>query len=161
MEITKATDAQFQIVRHIIKSTIETVYPNYYPSGAVEFFLHYHSDETIREAIEKGSVYLLQVDGRFVGTGSLFGFEIGRLFVLSEHQGKGYGTALMDALEKTVFRSYPEITLDASLPAYELYVHRGYTPLAFHTLKLENGHYLCYHVMSKRRDSGEAPLTIH
>lgn len=155
MEITQATDAQFQIVRHIVRSTIKTVYPNYYPSGAVDFFLHHHSDEAICEAIQKGTVYLLQADGRFVGTGSIHGFEIGRLFVLPEYQGKGYGTALMDELEAIVFRSYPEISLDASLPAYELYLHRGYTPVAYHTEKMENGHYLCYHVMSKRRDNSE------
>lgn len=156
MEIIRATNAQFQTVRDIVKTTIETVYPNYYPSGAVDFFLSYHSDEAIRETIAKGSVYLLQADGRFVGTGSIHGFEIGRLFVLPEFQGRGYGTALMDTLEAIVFRDYPEITLDASLPAYALYLHRGYTPVAYHTLKMENGHYLCYHVMSKRRDGDNA-----
>ena len=55
MEIIRATNAQFQTVRDIVKTTIETVYPNYYPSGAVDFFLSYHSDEAIRETIAKGS----------------------------------------------------------------------------------------------------------
>ena len=39
----------FEAVRYITQTTIRTVYPNYYPEGAVEFFSAHHSDERIRE----------------------------------------------------------------------------------------------------------------
>lgn len=149
MRIVKASDEHINIVKSIVKKTIETTYPNYYPQGAVEFFLRHHSDDAIKKAIINESVYLIQAEDEFIGTGSINGNEINRLFVLPQYQGHGYGTALMNELEKIVFYSYSEIVLDASLPAYEMYVHRGYMPVKYHKIKTENGHYLCYHVMKK------------
>lgn len=149
MILIKAFDEHFNTVKYIVKNTIETTYPNYYPKGAVDFFLCHHSDDAIKEAIINGSVYLIQDNDKFIGTGSINGNEINRLFVLPQYQGNGYGTALMNELEKIVFSNYSEIVLDASLPAYEMYVHRGYVPIEYHRIKTENGHYLCYHVMKK------------
>ena len=37
-------------VAEIIDKTIKAVYPHYYPSGAVQFFLDLHNEQRIREA---------------------------------------------------------------------------------------------------------------
>lgn len=152
MKLIKASNDHFQAVRFIVKTTIETVYPDYYPKGAVDFFLCHHSDEEIKKAVIAGGVYLIQDDDKIMGTGSINGNEISRLFVLPQYQGKGYGTAMMDELERIVFCNHSQILLDASLPAYGMYVHRGYVPMEYHSIKTENGHYLCYHVMKKLRN---------
>lgn len=152
MELIKATSEEFDTVKRIVKNTIEVTYPNYYPKGAVDFFLAYHSDEAMKQAILNGTVYLIKEDNRFVGTGSLEGNEIKRLFVLPEYQGKGYGTFLMDELERIIFNSDSEIIADASLSAYEMYIHRDYAPQEYHRIQTENGHYLCYHGMKKTKD---------
>lgn len=152
MKLIKASDKHFHTVKFIVKTTIETVYPDYYPKGAVDFFLCHHSDDGIRKAIIDGGVYLIQDDDKIIGTGSINGNEISRLFVLPQYQGNGYGTAIMDELEKIIFCSHSQIVLDASLPACEMYAHRGYVPIEYHRIKTENGHYLCYHVMKKLRN---------
>lgn len=152
MELIKASDEHFNTTKWIVKKTIETIYPNYYPKGVVDFFLCHHSDDAIKKAIINGSVYLIQDDHIIVGTGSINEREIKRVFVLPQYQGKGYGTAMMNELEKIIFRNYSEIVVDASLPAYGMYVHRRYVPIEYHRLKTENGHYLCYHVMKKSND---------
>lgn len=149
MILLKASDNHFDTVKFIVKNTIETIYPNYYPSGAVDFFLCHHSDGAINKAITGGSVYLIQDEDKIIGTGSIDKNEIKRLFILPQYQGNGYGTALMNKLEKIIFHDYSEIVLDASLPAYEMYIRRGYVPIDYHRIKTENGHYLCYHVMKK------------
>ncbi|BAE82859.1 GNAT family N-acetyltransferase [Desulfitobacterium hafniense] len=149
MGIIKATYEHFEIVQKIVNETIGTVYPNYYPQGAVVFFLRHHSREAIQKAIAGNEVFLLEAEGEFVGTGSIKENEINRLFVLPAYQGKGFGTFMMDELEAIVFAAYPEAVLDASLPAYEMYSHRGYVPVEYHRIKTDNGHYLCYHVMKK------------
>ncbi len=151
MEIIKASNKHFNITKEIVKNTIETIYPNYYPSGAVDFFLSHHSDDAIVKAIIDGSVYLIRKDDIFVGTGSIDGNGIHRLFVLPQYQGKGYGTAIMNELEEIIFSKESEIVVDASLPAYEMYVHRGYVPIEYHKIKTNNGHFLCYHVMKKTK----------
>ncbi len=152
MKLIKASNDHFHAVRFIVKTTIETVYPDYYPKGAVDFFLCHHSDEEIKKAVIAEAVYLIRDDDKIMGTGSINGNEISRLFVLPQYQGKGYGTAMMDELERIVFCNHSQILLDASLPAYGMYVHRGYVPMEYHSIKTENGHYLCYHVMKKLRN---------
>lgn len=149
MKLIKAFDQHFDITRWIIKNTIQTIYPYYYPKGAVDFFIAHHSDEAIKTAIIHGEIYLIQNNNKIVGTGSIVRNEIKRLFVLPQYQGKGYGTVMMNELEKSIFNNYTEIRLDASLPAYEMYVRRGYVPIEYHRIKTENGHYLCYHIMKK------------
>ena len=37
-------------VAEIVEKTIRAVYPHYYPSGAVQFFLNLHNEDGIRRA---------------------------------------------------------------------------------------------------------------
>ena len=137
----------FESVRDITQTTIRAVYPNYYPEGAVEFFSAHHSDEKIREDIKNGCVYLLEAEGEAVGTVTVAGNGINRLFVLPLYQHKGYGRALMDFAEKKIASSYDAVVIDASLPAKSIYLKRGYKEIEYNKIKTSNGDYLCYDVM--------------
>ncbi len=139
----------FESVRDITQTTIRSVYPNYYPEGAVEFFSAHHSDEKIMEDIEKGCVYLLDAEGVAAGTVTVAGNEINRLFVLPSYQHKGYGRALMDFAEQKIASAYDEVILDASLPAKSIYLKRGYKETEYNKIKTSNGDYLCYDVMRR------------
>ena len=55
MEIIKAEPDMKDIIREITHSTIDAVYPLYYPHGAVEFFKALHSEESIVSDLEKGN----------------------------------------------------------------------------------------------------------
>lgn len=152
MDLIKATQEHLDITRDIIHNAINYIYPNYYPKGAVDFFLAHHSDEKVKNAIDRNEIYLFLQGNDFVGTGSVKENEICRLFVLPQYQGQGYGTKIMDILEKLLFKSFDEVKLDASFPAYNMYIKRGYVPTEFHKILTENGHYLCYHVMKRIRE---------
>jgi len=152
MKLINATQNNFGSVKDIVHFTINHDYPKYYPQGAVDFFIEHHSDENIKDAIGKKEVYLLTNENIFVGTASVKGNEICRLFVLPQYQGRGYGTYIMNDLEDLLFRSFDEITLDASMPAYTMYIHRGYIPISHEKILTGKGHYLCYHKMSYTRE---------
>ena len=137
----------------IAKETIQEVYPRYYPEGAVEFFLNLHSADNIRSAMETEEVYLLTADGQAVGTGTIRGDEICRLFVLPGYQGQGYGTMIMDALEERIFEQYGAVRVDASFPAEDMYIKRGYRFCSYDKIITDNGDYLCYHTMEKTKKS--------
>lgn len=139
----------FEVVRDITQTTIRSVYPKYYPQGAVEFFSAHHSDEKIMEDIKKGCVYLLEAEGVAAGTVTVAGNEINRLFVLPSYQHKGYGRALMDFAEQKIASAYDEVILDASLPAKSIYLKRGYKEIEYNKIKTSNGDYLCYDVMRR------------
>lgn len=58
-------------------------------------------------------------------------------FFLSYHSSQNIKKALLNN----------EIFLDSSLPAYNLYLNRGYKPISFHKVLTKNQHYLCYNTM--------------
>ena len=149
MNIRIANEFDFESVKRITQTTIKAVYPKYYPAGAVQFFCDHHSDEKILEDIKANRVYLLENEENEVGTVTICGNEINRLFVLTKYQHMGYGRALMDFAEKMISKETDTVVLDASLPAKKIYLLRGYKETAYNIIKTDNGDYLCFDVMER------------
>ena len=151
MEIKEASSADLCTVRDITCNTIRTIYPRYYPVGAVDYFLKYHSDQKIAEDILRHRTFICIDDfGNIVGTVTIKENDIGRLFVLPKFQGKGFGKALLDFAEDMISRKYTDIILDASLAAKKIYLKRGYTETEYNTVITDNGDYLCWDIMTKK-----------
>ena len=151
MAVIRADITMAETVKNIVYTTINAVYPHYYPAGAVRFFLEHHSEEHIISDIRAGKVYLLlDDDGIPAGTVTLNGNDIGRLFVLPEYQGRGFGSELLRFAEKNIPAEYDEIVLDSSFPAKAIYLRKGYTITKFSTVEAY-GDYLCFDSMSKKR----------
>ena len=151
MSIKQAVLSDLSIVKKISEVTISEIYPHYYPTGAVDFFLTPHSEANIFSDIRLNRVFLcLDAKQNVVGTVTIKTNEICRLFVLPSYQGKGYGTELLDYAEKEISCQYSKIVLDASLPAKKIYLHRGYRDVEFSIIATENSDFLCYDVMEKR-----------
>ena len=117
----------------------------------MQFFLDLHCEARIEEAMCFEEIYLAMAQGNVVGTGSIRRNEICRLFILPEYQGHGYGSRLMDLLEARVFGNYSEVHVDASFPAESMYLKRGYRIISYEKIKTENGDFLCYHTMEKKK----------
>ena len=151
MKIVPAQIANFDAVRRITQETIRTVYPRYYPQGAVDFFLAHHNDAAIERDIREKRVYLCISDsGEPAGTVTVSGNEIGRLFVLPQFQGKGYGGKLLSFAELEIAGNYEFAVLDVSFSAKAIYLKRGYEAVGWHVIETECGDYLCYDQMTKR-----------
>ena len=144
MTIKKSAINDFAIIKNIVQTTINTVYPKYYPGGAVDFFLKHHSDKNIKNSIEDDEVYLFSENNTIIGTGTINGNEIDRLFILPEFQGKCFGTKALDYFESEILKKYEDVVLSASFPAFEMYQKRGYVPFQYNKLLTENGDYLCF-----------------
>lgn len=147
MEIIIAHQDDFNRVREITQTTIKQVYPRYYPGGAVDFFSKHHSDEHIREDISEGRVYILNDGDASVGTVTISGDRINRLFVLPEYQHKGFGKALLEFAEEKILEAFDHVQIDASFPAKRIYKLRGYNETGYNIIETENGDCLCYDVM--------------
>lgn len=126
MEYRNAEKADAQQIWQLVQNTIKNSYPKYYPRGIVEFFCDMHSIESIEADIEKGLVRVLTVDDIIVGTGSMEDNHITRMYVASDAQSKGYGSYIMEQLEKELARDYDSVVLEASLAASCFYENRGY-----------------------------------
>ncbi len=154
MEIVTAKKEDLEIVRKITGSTIKSIYPRYYPAGAVEFFLTHHSDEHIMTDISDGKVFLLFENGVSVATVTVSANNINRLFVLPEFQHRGYGKTLLDFAEKKILESYEYVQIDASFPAKRIYLKRGYKEIEYNIIESDNGDCLCYDVMRLEKKDG-------
>lgn len=158
MLIRKASLQDTETVYEIVQTTIHAVYPHYYPAGAVDFFAQHHSTEAIRADISAGNVFLCVTDAdEAVGTVTVKANEILRLFVLPEHQGTGYGGALLSFAERLVAETYEISVLDVSLAAKAIYKKRGYTETNYIVLQTGNGDFLCYDIMEKTLQQGGKP----
>lgn len=136
-------------VTELVRETIKAVYPKYYPTGAVDFFLAHHRSEKIASDIEAGKVYVLVSDGVIVGTVTIDGNDIARLFVKPSEQGKGHGGQLLDFAENMILGYSETVRLDSSLPAKSIYIKRGYKEKEYCKILTDNGDFLCYDVMEK------------
>ena len=75
--------------------------------------------------------------------------HITRVYVLPEHQKKGYGTFIMKNIEEQISEKYDKAYLDASLPAAALYEKLGFSTVKHERYPVENGVILAYEVMEK------------
>lgn len=102
--------------------------------------------------IEAGRISVLINDGKIIGTGSHTDNHITRVYVLPEFQGQGYGSRIMDELEKEIFSKYDYCELDASLPACIFYENRGFKTVKHIKYDIGNGAFLIYEIMRKNKD---------
>lgn len=146
-ELAKTED--LQEVYNVVQHTIETIYPKYYPAEIVDFFRGLHSMEAISKDIKNGCVGVLKIEGKIVATGCFAEKHITRVYVLPEHQGKGYGTFIMKNIEKQIGSKYDKAYLDASLPAVQFYEKLGFSTIRHERYTVKNGAVLVYEVMEK------------
>ena len=156
MKYELATIKELRAVYDIVQHTIKTVYPKFYPAEVVDFFCNLHSMDAIRNDIENGYVSVLKIDGKIVATGCFVDNHITRVYVLPEHQKKGYGTFIMKSIEDQLADKYDKAYLDASLPAARLYEKLGFKTTKHEQYPVENGVVLAYEIMEKELCKGES-----
>ena len=116
------SEADLEPLHELIQDTIEYSYRGIYPDRALHFFKNYHSKNSILERHRNGVILVLEKEATLAATGSLVGNEISGVFVASKSQGCGYGTIIMQELERLAQRNgFSEIILDISLPSRNFY----------------------------------------
>jgi len=137
-------------VKSLVHRTIAVCYPGYYCMEAVRFFANYHSEEAIRRDAREGATLVIEKAGRILGTGTLLGDEIKRVFVDPGMQKYGLGRLLMRRLEeKAALLGIRTIRLDASLPAKAFYDKLGYATVERTSLDVENDQRLDFFRMQR------------
>jgi GNAT superfamily N-acetyltransferase len=150
IKLRKFKKADLADVKNLIYKTIDTCYSGIYCAEAVRFFKNWHCDEKILKNAKEGYTIVLEKNSRIVGTGTLIGDEIVRVFVDFTFQKRGFGKLIMRELEqKAVSAGVDVVKLDASLPSKEFYQSLGYIVLEETFLELENNKRLDYYKMEK------------
>ena len=149
----------------LVQRTIKEIYPKYYTEEAVEFFLELHSEESILKDISEGKVYAAVLGDNVIGTGTVSGDHVSRVFVLPDFQGQGIGTLIMDHLEGKIIKDHGAVWLDSSLSAGKFWFGRGYAVKEYREHKLKNNKVLAYTVMCRENfpidpDEYNAPMQL-
>ncbi len=132
-------------VCELIHQTIDVSYVPVYPPRAVQFFKEYHSEAKIIERFAKGEIFVVETDGKLIGTGSIVGVDIFGVFVHPDFQHHGLGKALMKELEeKAITNNIKEVALNASIPSVKFYENLGYEIIEEHTKDVGEGQQLHY-----------------
>lgn len=148
--IRKFKSSDLGTVRDLIRDTVDVCYSDIYPEEAVRFFKDWHCDGNILKDAKEGYTIVLEKDGRIIGTGTIVGDEIRRVFVEPVFQKHGFGRLLMQKLEKRALSvDISVVELAASLPSKEFYDSLGYVTLEKTFLEVENGKRLDYYKMQK------------
>jgi ribosomal protein S18 acetylase RimI-like enzyme len=134
-----------EAVRELIHHTIDVSYSPVYPPRAVQFFKDFHSGVKIIERHQTGEILVVEKDGKVIATGSIVGADILGVFVDPEFQHQGYGTSLMQELEKkAIVNGIEMVVLSVSLPSRRFYEILGYEIIAEHTIDVGEGQRLDY-----------------
>jgi GNAT superfamily N-acetyltransferase len=137
-------------LKFIVDTTINKSYAGIYPEEAVEYFLNLHSKENMKKNIPKGYTFMLELEGKVIGSGSIVGNKIKRVFVLPEYQGKCFGRKIMEKIEKTASKNgFRRVELCASIPSKDFYLALGYRIVKFTHFLVNNNKNLEYYDMEK------------
>ena len=134
----------------MIHTTIDISYPEAYPKGAIEFFKNYHSKEHIFNDAANGYTIVLESDGKIIGTGTLSGTNVRRVFIDPSYQRKGLGKLVMYELEKRALaKEITTLDLEASLVSKQFWDSLGYVTRKKDYIPVRNGQKLWYYKMVK------------
>lgn len=152
IQYRKATLDDAEMICYIVQNTIAKIYPKYYIQAVIDFFSRLHSIANIIKDINQEKISVLIKNSKIIGTGSHTDNHITRVYVLPEFQGNGYGSYIMDELEKEIFSAYDYCELDASLPACIFYENRCFRTVKHVKYDIGNGAFMIYEIMRKDRD---------
>ncbi len=137
-------------VRNLIYKTIDICYSDIYCAEAVQFFKDWHHNEKILQNAWEGFTIVLEQNGQIVGTGTIVGDEIMRVFVDPVFQKHGFGKLVMNKLEeKAISLGIKDVKLDASIPSKKFYDLLDYVTVEGTFLGVENNKRLDYYKMEK------------
>ena len=150
MKIIKAAEKMTNQIVGVIHSAIKEIYPEYYPVEIVKFFLSLHCFDNVLTDVKKNKTIVAVNNENIIATGTADGNHITRVYVLPKFQKQGVGSKIMDVLENTVKADgFDNAILDASSPAFEMYLKRGYKCKKTEQYKVTEEVTLQYEVMEK------------
>lgn len=85
-------------VRKLIHKTIEACYSAYYDIPAIQYAKEFYNSENICERSKNSYTLVYFINGKLVGTGSLYNHRINDLFIDPSIQRRGIGKRIMFSL---------------------------------------------------------------
>lgn len=142
--------ADLENVKELINRTIDVCYKGYYCNEVMEYFDMYNWDGNILKVARDGYIVVVEKQGKIIGTGSVVGDVISRVFVDPGQQRQGLGKMIMNELERQAATNGVKVArLRALANARRFYESLGYVTVDKGLVKVDNGGCLEYYQMEK------------
>ena len=156
IQIREFNKEDLRSVYRLIQHTIDTSYHEAYPREAIAFFKDYHSKEHILDDAVTGYTVVAEYNCEVLGTGTLLGINIRRVFVSPLHQYKGIGKLIVRELErKASLDKLTTLELEASLVSRQFWESLGFLVEREDYVPVRNNQKLSYYKMVKTLYNGE------
>ncbi len=143
--------ADLENVKELINRTIDVCYKGYYCNEVMEYFDMYNWDGNILKVARDGYIVVVEKQGKIIGTGSVVGDVISRVFVDPGQQRQGLGKMIMSELERQAATNGVKVArLRALANARKFYESLGYVTVDKGLVKVDNGGCLEYYQMEKK-----------
>ena len=150
IRLRQMKETELQAVYKLVQNTIQISYAGVYPPEAIEFFKNYHSTENILKDLATGYIVVAEADGRILGTGTLLGTDVRRVFIDPEYQRHGIGKIIAKKLErKAKSLELEKLQLSASLRSRRFWETMGFVSAGEFALPVANDKKLIFYEMSK------------
>ncbi len=151
--VRRFRSSDLESVRDLIHRTIDVCYNGFYLEEIMDYFDMYNWEGNILKAAQDGYIAVAEMQGKIVGTGSIIGDTILRVFVDPAHQQQGLGRMIMNELERQAAAdSVRTVQLRALTNAAKFYESLGYSTIDRGLVEFGNSGYLEYYMMQKRLD---------
>jgi len=148
--------SDLESVKELIKGTIDVCYSGFYLKEVLDYFTMYNWDGNILKVAREGYIVVVETQGKIVGTGSVIGNVILRVFVDPGHQKQGLGSMIMKELEMRAAANGVEVLqLRALANARKFYESLGYLTAVKGLVEVDSGRHLEYYEMVKSLVVGE------
>jgi GNAT superfamily N-acetyltransferase len=139
-----------EAVYALVQTTIKVSYADVYPPEAIEFFKNHHSKENILQDLERGYIVVAESGGLLLGTGTIIGTSIRRIFINPEYQHHGIGKSIAEKLErKARANGLVKLDLSASLKSRKFWEAMGFVANGEFALPVASGQKLIFYEMVK------------
>lgn len=143
--------ADLDSVKELINRTIDVCYNGFYLEEVMNYFDMYNWDGNILKAARDGYIVVVEMQGKIVGTGSVIGDTVLRVFIDPDHQKQGLGRVIMNELEKRAEANGVKILqLRALANARKFYESLGYSTVDRGLVEVDNDRHLEYYQMEKK-----------
>ena len=150
IHIREFIEEDLSAVYKLIQDSIDISYHEVYSKEAIEFFKEHHSREQILDDAVYGYTIIAEQEGEILGTATLFGSNIRRVFVSPRYQHNGTGKLLVQDLEKIAFiKQLTFVDLEASLGSKMFWESLSFTVLEENYIQVRNNRELHYYKMFK------------